>query len=204
MLAAISALVLLNLIKPIIAVIAPLVALNSGRDVNESDIISLQGRDQIWNRSIGYWHERINDFSEILIGFEAADNTDLERHLLTRPWLSVLCEIRNKAYVHNSFLQQLFDGGVIGFLLLVIGVYWASARLARRRYVYGPRGPKVVFAMTALFCKGNMTSHNGAWGISGELLGALGPVGVACQTPADDNGALLTDLPRLNGQRASR
>lgn len=203
-LAAISALVLPNLIKPIIAVIAPLVALNSGRDVNESDIISLQGRDQIWNGSIGYWHERINDFSEILIGFGSGGQYRSGASSTYASLVVGLMRNPQQAYVHNSFLQQLFDGGVIGFLLLVIGVYWASARLARRRYVWAPWGLSAVFAMTALLL-GNMTEATMAPGVFQESFWVLLVlVGVACQTPADDNGALRQTCPPEQSQRASR
>lgn len=188
-LAAFSAFVLPYLIKPITAVIMPLISLNRGRDINESDIISLQGRDRIWNGSIGYWRERVNDFTDIFIGFGSSGQYRSGASSTYASLVVGLMRHPQQAHVHNSFLQQLFDGGIIGFLLLVVGVFWASARLARRRRAWGPWGLSAVFAMTALLL-GNMTEATMAPGVFQESFWVLMIlVGVSCQTPADHNGA---------------
>jgi O-antigen ligase len=104
------------------------------------------------------------------------------------------------ASMHNSFLQQLFDGGILGWLLLAIAAYWASARLSRRRRDWGNAGSSAIVAMTALLLTG-MTEVSLAPGPSYDsfwLLFVL--VGVACQaTGRQSDGSDYTD----RGQNAT-
>jgi hypothetical protein len=135
-------------------VVAPLTFLIPGRETTNEGVISLQGRDQIWAGSIKYWQEWIHDLPDVLFGF----GTSGQYRSGASGSYSTLLEgtVRNpeRAYVHNSFLQQLFDGGVVGFALLAVAAFWASARLAKRTRDWGNYGMAATVALTVLLLVG--------------------------------------------------
>lgn len=180
--AAISAFAFPSIYRSIDFAIRPLANLAPGRDTSEYGIVSLEGRAQIWERSIKYWNERISDFPDVLLGFGAGGQY---RSGVSTTYMSVLKGATShpeRTTVHNSFLQQLFDGGVLGWLLLVLAVYWASARLSKRRPEWGHWALAAIFALTVLLL-GSITEAIMAPGVHGEsfwLLVAL--IGISCQT----------------------
>lgn len=176
-------------IKPLTNALAP------GRDTTDYGIISLQGREQIWDSSIKFWNQRINDFQGILFGFgeggqyrSGASSTYsyLLRGSTAHPEL---------ATVHNAFLQQLFDGGVIGWLLLVLATYWASARLSKRRSAWGHWALAAIFAMTVLLL-GSVTEAIMAPGVHTESFWLLVVLtGVACQARGIQSDEISLESP---------
>jgi O-antigen ligase len=149
--------------------------------MKSAETISLNGRDYIWARSIEYWFDRVNDLPHELLGFGANGPYRSGASLTYSDRFDSIVRNPELTSMHNSFLQQLFDGGFLGWLLLMTAIYWASARLAKRRRDRGNAGVSAIVAMTALILSG-MTeislapegTHETFW-----LLMVL--VGVACQ-----------------------
>jgi hypothetical protein len=151
------------------------------RSISAETLGSIQGRSRIWSGSTQYWGEWV-DAPQKLLGFginghyrSGASFTyaDLIRHLTRSSYLSTM---------HNSYLQQLFDGGLVGFTLLAVAVLWASVRLARRPVDWGNPGISAVLMMTALLLS-SMTEVSLSPGPGSELFWILFVlVGVASQT----------------------
>lgn len=184
-LAVFSSLALPRIIDSLVGVITPVVALAPARNTSEDSISSFQGRDRIWGGVIRYWSEQVNDFSDILFGFgtngqywsgASSTYTSVVKGITRNPEYS---------FVHNAFLQQLYDGGFVGLCLLASAVYWASSRLAKHRDEWGRIGLSAVLAITAvLLC--NVTEATMAPGVFQEsfwLLFFL--IGIACQMPTE-------------------
>jgi hypothetical protein len=129
---AICSSILLPLLSAQIAKVAiPLASLlSSKRDALDADSFSFQGRTVIWERSVEFWRLWITDPFHQLFGFGlSGQNTsgasqtyaDLLRTISLNPELGS---------VHNSFLQQLYNGGLIGVILFASSSIWALRRLS--------------------------------------------------------------------------
>lgn len=175
-----SALYLPTLLKSALTPIGQLSEfLVRGRSTDAQVIATLQNRDVIWRRSITYWEEWASP-SQKLLGFGMDGQYRSGASLAYQELLSGISTAPERAYLHNSFLQQLFDGGLAGWLALVVAVYWASSRLAKQRS-WGAWGPSASVAMTLLAIS-SMAEVSIAPGPSQEtfwLLVVL--VGAACQ-----------------------
>jgi O-antigen ligase len=109
------------------------------RNANSGSDATLNGRTFIWSQSIEFWLTGNRDTGHSLLGYgvqgqylSGASSTYASTFgtSLTNPLA---------ATVHNSFLQQLFDGGWIGALLLgiaaiVVTARWATTSLSRTTY----------------------------------------------------------------------
>jgi hypothetical protein len=178
---AISAFVLPAVLASIQSAVAPLLALTPGRVSGSESITSLEGRDVVWATSITHWLERVNDLPHVLLGFGLGGHHRSGASLAYSNRFMEVLSHPETATMHNSFLQQLFDAGVVGYALLMAAAFWASTRLSKRRKDWGHRGMSAVVAMTALLLSG-MTEVSLAPGATHEtfwLLLVL--VGVACQ-----------------------
>lgn len=123
--------------------------LNPHRGLSQDSLVSLMGRDRLWALAIRYWDTWLDD-SQRLVGFgveghyrsgASATYAALVAHLSANP---------ERAGLHNTYLQQLFDGGLIGVALLAGAIYWACIRFARQRTALGQVGIAVVAALTVL------------------------------------------------------
>jgi O-antigen ligase len=180
-LAAISAVILPNIIKSVEFLLQPLMSLASERETQSTSISSIQGRDHIWDRSIAYWGDWVNDLPHILLGYGVNGQYRSGASFAYSDSLSAIIRNPELAFTHNSFLQQLFDGGVLGWLLLAVAIYWASARLASRRRDWGHWAVGGTVALTVLLVSA-MTEVSVAPGPTLESFWVLTVlVGVACQ-----------------------
>ncbi len=193
--AAISAFVWPAVVESIRFIIQPLAALAPGRQDQDAESIgSLNGRDFIWGQSINYWREWVNDLPHILLGFGVNGQYRSGASMTYREWISAIVRNPEKAYVHNSFLQQLFDGGVIGWLLFAIATFWASSRLSRnlRQDDYSVVAGVVALAVLALTA---VTEAFMAPGVGLESFWVLIIlVAASCQSTLDQTSTHLAGL----------
>jgi hypothetical protein len=138
-----------------------------GRSISAESLESIQGRARIWSGSTQYWGEWV-DVPQKILGFGTGGHyrsgasftyADLIGHLTRSSYLSTM---------HNSYLQQLFDGGIVGFAFLATGIVWASIRLARRPAKWGNPGVSAVLMMTVLLL-GSITEVSLSPGPGNEL-----------------------------------
>lgn len=134
--------------------VEPLLALIPGRDLKSGSIASLNGRDLIWSRSIRFWNEWISDPTSVLFGYGVNGQYRSGASMSYRDFISSIVRRPELASSHNSLLQQLFDGGLVGWVLLVVAMFWATARLAKRQRIWGTAGLMSIVAMTALVFSG--------------------------------------------------
>lgn len=184
LLAATSAFVLPGLLKAVVVPVEAFTFFTPGRAANAGSIATMQGRDEIWRRSITYWAGWIDDPVRRLFGFGVEGQYRSGASYSYRELLGAISRTPERASVHNSFLQQLFDGGLVGFALLAAALFWACARLANRRNGWGIWGLCAVVAMTVLTMSA-VTEVSLAPGPAQDTfwLGMV-LVGVACQTAA--------------------
>jgi hypothetical protein len=178
LLAAISPLVLSSVIAAIQFIVNPLMSLAPGRKSDAKSIATLENRDYIWDHAIRYWIDWVNDLPHLLFGYGATGQYRSGASLSYSDVLSGIIRHPELAYVHNSFLQQLFDGGLVGWLLLTLAAYWAGTRFSRHRHDWGVT-PIVVLAVLLL---GAMTEASMAPGLAElNFWLFLVLVGIACQ-----------------------
>lgn len=154
LLAIVSAFVLPSIVSSLLFVIAPILSLAPGRATSVESILSLQDRDVVWDRTIRYWANWVNDVPELLFGFGVNGQYRSGASQSYKDLLSSILKNPELAFVHNSFLQQLFDGGLAGFLLLAVALYWTAQRLAKRRIAWGIWGVSAIIAFATLLLSG--------------------------------------------------
>jgi hypothetical protein len=197
--ASVSALFLPSIITSVEFVAAPLVSFTSGGRVMRSvEVTSLNGRDYIWRKSIDYWMNNIIGIQNRLLGFGQDGQYRSGASLTYAEKMVGTVRHPELASVHNAFLQQLFDGGLAGWLLLTLAILWASVRLARRRREWGSQGLAAIVAIVALLVNA-MTQVSIAPGYAQPgfwMLVIL--VGVSCQAPSREHAQTGTSAQQPN------
>lgn len=176
---------------PVIGYLAP------GRDARRGqDITTLMGRQSIWRNSIDYWLNNVQDTFERLFGFGQNGQYRSGVSLTYSDLLIGTVRHPERATLHNSYLQQLFDGGIVGWLLLAAGIVWTSIRLSRNLRYWGPQGVAAIVALVALLVNSltQISIAPGGTQVSFWILVVL--VGVACQVA-------ITNTPSAAGSRTS-
>jgi hypothetical protein len=134
-----------------------LLSVVSQRSDNWSSIAELNGRGLIWERSMTYWQESVNRFGEIVVGYGAQGHY---RSGASRTYSTLMARIvpdhDRTVMMHNSFLQQLYDGGIVGWLFLTLALLWASIRLSEQYEYLGRYALAGAVLMSALVI-GSMT-----------------------------------------------
>ena len=128
--AAFSAIILPSMTSLIAAILGPAMRFIPGRDKTITDTLTLSSRTYIWPRSIDYWRDFVTDFSSRLFGFGQSGQIKSGVWTTYGREISVVTTNVQNASLHNSFLQQLFDGGILGWLLFTLGILWTSYRLS--------------------------------------------------------------------------
>jgi O-antigen ligase len=197
-LSAIAAFTLPSVASSFEFLITPLVSLNPGRETSEYGVVSFQGRAQIWDESIKFWNERINDLPDMLLGFGEAGQYRSGASLTYISIVRGLSRTPERTHVHNSFLQQMFDGGILGYLCLASALYWTAVRLSNRRGDWGHWAMSAIFALTAiLLCSiTESTSAPGIFEESSWVMIVL--VSIACQVNGKD-GISTVARPSFTG-----
>ena len=180
--AAASALYLPQLLKSISIPLEQIGQLTPRRLTNTNSISSIQGRDEIWNRSITYWNAWVGDSYHRLFGFGMSGQYRSGASYSYSDLLAGISRSPERAFVHNSFLQQLFDGGILGWIIFALAIWWAGERLAKHRFDWGLPGISAIVATTVLVMSA-ITEVSIAPGPAQETFWILVVlVGVACQS----------------------
>ena len=192
--AAVSFAILTTIADNIYFIIAPLTSLAPGRVSNMESITSLEGRETIWRRSIEYWLEWVDDPKHVLLGYGMNGQYRSGASIGYRDLISGIVRNPELASVHNSFFQQVLDGGLLGWILLVAAIFWAGVRFARYR-AWGIFSLSASAALTALILSGltEVSLSPGPYQDPFWILLVL--VGLACQsasTPSDDGGTMAS------------
>jgi hypothetical protein len=182
--AAISFAALTTIADKVYFAIAPLTSLAPGRVSDVESITSLEGREVIWRRSIEYWSEWVNGPRHILFGYGVNGQYGSGVSMGYKDLISGIVRNPELASLHNSYLQQIFDGGLIGWILLVSAIFWAGARFARQR-AWGIWGLSASAALTALVLSGltEVSLSPGPYQDTFWVLIIL--IGAACQSGGD-------------------
>lgn len=151
-LAAASPVLLPRIVSSMQAILDPLVAAVSGRQDSYRSLAALNGRDYVWEKAITFWQDEIDSIFNILVGYGMYGHYKSGVSLVYYRLLShvIVRDPEKTITVHNSFLQQLFDAGVVGWLLLTVALFWASVRLAKRIDILGPYATAATMAISVI------------------------------------------------------
>ncbi|MGQ9348962.1 O-antigen ligase family protein [Mycolicibacterium gilvum] len=134
LLAAVSAIALPKIVASAQYVFEPLAALLSSRRANSNttDLAALNGREFIWSHALKFWDQRVTDPFNTLFGFgmEGHYRSGASGGYFRLLSGSIVRDPERILSVHNSFLQQLFDAGIFGWLLLAVALVWIAVRLS--------------------------------------------------------------------------
>lgn len=122
----------LPLALPVIAAVAASIAnvryLARGQSIE--DIIGLGTRGAIWNGSTHWWLSRITLESQ-LFGFGPNGHAVSGANSTYLHGLGGFLADKTNLTMHNSFLQQLFDGGLVGMGMLAVGLLITMRRYSK-------------------------------------------------------------------------
>lgn len=184
--ASISVLIVPAISRAVAFIFVPIVSiLTPNRTASATNVASLSNRDIIWSRSINYWFEYVPDAGNQLFGF-GQNGQYLSG--ASRTYRSLLLSVsRNPdlGSVHNSFLQQLYDGGLIGLILLFTAIFWTANRLSRGVREWGSAGIGLIVLLSAFLLAG-IPQVSLAPGFSQEAFWLLIVIAaISCQGLAD-------------------
>ncbi|WP_420084846.1 O-antigen ligase family protein [Mycolicibacterium elephantis] len=151
-LASLSAILLPALIESLRFVLQPILSFVTNRSDSYASIGALNGRDYIWESALEFWEYEVDSPLHILFGYGLEGHyysgasgayVDIMAHVILRnPEKSI--------HLHNSFLQQLYDGGIAGWILLTVGLLFLAARSSTRLRDLGTYGLAMTTMLTAL------------------------------------------------------
>lgn len=196
--ASISAVVLPNITKASEATLAPILAfLTPGRTTRAGDIASLSKRDIIWSKSIDFWVDHVRDLHSQILGFGQTGQFRSGVSIGYSELLSGATRYSRRGTLHNTFLQQLFDGGVAGWLLLAVAFVWTGIRFSHRLPDWGAQAKAAVLAVSALMLGSTSGATLAPGFLSTTFMVMVFLVAIACQLPAADQSALQQEPNRV-------
>jgi O-antigen ligase len=124
---------ILPLITSLIAkIVVPISSfLTFRRDPLNSNSFTYQGRSIIWERSIEFWQQWVNSLFHQLLGYGPNGQYVSGASQTYSQLLKTISLNTEYLTVHNSFLQQLFNGGLVGVVLLGSAYFLALRRLKK-------------------------------------------------------------------------
>ncbi len=180
-------------------ILVPIIsALSPGRDSLNSDSFTYQGRTLIWEASTAFWQQWANDPYHQFFGY-GKNGQYVSGASQTYSYLLETISLRPElGSVHNSFLQQLFDGGLIGVLLLASALAWTFSRISKGML----RGDVSSFymcltlIMLVLFGIGESQLASGS---GSQLFWTMALfIGVSCQSQRNKNSLRLNSVGYQN------
>lgn len=161
-------------------------ALSRGATSNSD--VSLNGRETIWFQAIRYWTERTSEWGQIFgYGTQGQFESGASRtyaHIFGSSFQNP-----QMASTHNSVLQHLFDGGVLGVACLILAIIacvrlWVVQSRANEPYA------AAALAATLSIVLSSVTEVSLAPGMGQEtLLIFVGLLIVACSSDGDPASA---------------
>jgi len=150
------------LLRPIIGGFRDLISavlsfVSSRADSSGRAVTDLAGRGYIWDKALSYWSTDINSPFGILLGYGLQGHYKSgASHNYAGFMSTVFRDTEKLLHTHSSWLQTLFDAGVVGFLLMGGALLWASLRLAHQAQDWGAYALAASAMITALVF-GSMT-----------------------------------------------
>ncbi len=166
-----------TVVDPIMKVLAP------GRDTASGDIESLSNRSNIWSRSLEFWSNHVHTMYDQLFGFGQTGQVRSGVSLTYADILATASRHPRLGTVHNSFLQQLFDGGALGWLMLTLCVVWVAKRFSDRLPDWGAPGRAVVIAFAGLMFGSTVSVAISPGFLQHGFLTLVMLVAISCQIP---------------------
>ena len=163
-------------------IIRPLTSLLAkGRNSVTSGSFNYEGRKIIWEGSIEFWQKWVTNPWHQLIGFGQNGSYKSGASITYSRFLESVVANPELSSVHNTFLQQLFDGGVLGVALLASATIWASYRTSNSISRSKPESTVLTASLAMLLFFG-FTEHFIAPGSTSQPFWALAIfIGLACQ-----------------------
>jgi O-antigen ligase len=181
--AIVSSVLLTSLATEIGKITAPILSvLTPGRNSQNSDLFTFQGRSLIWEASVNFWQQWVNDPFHQFFGY-GQNGQYISGASQTYSYLLKTISLSPElGSVHNSFLQQLFDGGLIGVLLLATSLVLSFSRISKRLLRVDFHGLLVCTALITLTLFGSV-EYFLAPGSRSQLFWTMALfIGVSCQS----------------------
>lgn len=167
-----------TVVTPLVTAMAEIIPALSRNSIGNSDA-SLNGREIIWFQASRFWVERTSDWGRIF-GYGAQGQYESRA---SRTYAYIFGSSVRDPYMtstHNSALQQLFDGGIVGAVCLVVAVI-ACVRLWVIRSRVNEPHTAAALAMSVSLVISSVTEVSLAPGMGQEtLLVFIGLLVAAC------------------------
>jgi hypothetical protein len=195
-LAAVSAVLLPPVMSRAQNFVSQVLSLVGTRYSSASEVASLNSRDEIWSGVIDYWTNFVDTTARV-VGFGQGSQYKSGAWLTYPDGMAEIVRNPEHASMHNSFLQQLYDGGIAGWLLMAVALYMTSAQLVHRRPGWGAEGLAAIGMLAALLLNGTTQITIAPGGVQIGFWVILVLVAMSCQEPS------LSFDPRKPGHKVS-
>lgn len=143
--------VLMAQLQPILSWIAELVASNRylARTQDFKQILGLSSRGDIWSRSLDYWSVHVTDSVHQVIGYGYFGHASSGALASYDSGISGYFTERAALSMHNSMLQTLFDGGLLGASILFGVTIYTIYRYGRHTSLLPMLAVAIVLGLSA-------------------------------------------------------
>ena len=177
-----SSIVLPTITTTMAGIILPITSiLAAGRNSITSETFNYEGRIVIWEESIDFWRKWATNPWDQLVGFGQNGSYKSGASLSYSRFLETIVLNPELAGVHNSFLQQLFDGGVLGVALLGSATMWASYRASNQIFRSNSLYTALTTSLAMLLFYGISETFTAPGSASQPFWALVVFIGIACQ-----------------------